>query len=63
MMNSNILLAVTVLMTGSVWAAQRRTKAADNWPDRNDGHTRMGLTVSAVPSWMNSDTTEQWRLK
>jgi len=54
---------LTALMTGSVWAAQRRTKAADNWPDRNDGHTRMGLTVSAVPSWMNSDTTEQWRLK
>ncbi|MCQ4967221.1 hypothetical protein [Atlantibacter hermannii] len=58
---------LTALMTGSVWAAQRRTQGvtmvADYWPDRNDGHTRMGLTVSAAPSWMNSDTTEQWRLK
>ncbi|WP_312582075.1 hypothetical protein [Atlantibacter hermannii] len=58
---------LTALMTGSVWAAQRRTQGvtmvADYWPDRNDVHTRMGLTVCAVPSWMNSDTTEQWRLK
>ena len=57
----------SLVIKGSIWTTQHRTKAvtmvADYWPDRNDGHTRMGLTVSAVPSWMNSDTTEQWRLK
>ena len=52
---------------GNVWVAQSRTPGvtmvADYWIDRTDPGTRMGLTVSAAPSWINSDTTEQWSVK
>ena len=52
---------------GNVWAAQSRTPGvtmvADYWMDRTDPRTRMGLTVSASPSWVDSDTTEQWSVK
>lgn len=56
-----------LVIQGHVWVAQSRTPGvtmvADYWMDRTDPGTRMGLTVSAEPSWVNSDTTEQWRVK
>ena len=56
-----------LVIQGHVWVAQSRTPGvtmvADYWMDRTDPGTRMGLTASAEPSWVNSDTTEQWRVK
>ncbi|WP_299999207.1 hypothetical protein [uncultured Cedecea sp.] len=56
-----------LVIEGNVWAAQSRTPGvtmvADYWLDNADPDTRMGLTVMAVPSWVNSDTIEQWSVK
>jgi len=57
----------TLVMKGTVWAEQSRTPGvtmvADYWVDNAKPDTQMSLTVKAEPSWVNSDTTQQWSIK
>lgn len=57
----------TLVMNGTVWAEQSRTPGvtmvADYWVDSAKPDTQMSLTVRAEPSWVNSDTTQQWSIK